>query len=330
LELIEPIFIALHVHCKLITPAFLKPSCLSPETPVYLSGHRNVPLFVGKVPVTSSPAQMAFAVHCSLLPNCTMNSPMRGTREMPLRLAKYKPGKEKVSIHQSCANCFSCAEYSTFDRETIAHEPTLNELLQGCLQTGESVLWDEFVRRSEPMITAVVRKKLNGLKLCFGLQQDLVQDTYLKLCTDNFRALRQFTPQHAYALFGFLKIVASNTVHDYFRSSCAIKRGNAVEEVSLVDNARTPFCDISERVERKILMREIEACLAMAISGPNLIRDRTIFRLHYRYGMSAKEISKIDAIGLSVKGVESTLFRIIQLLRQKINERSTSGELQDN
>src|SRR5262249_15713928 len=145
-------------------------------------------------------------------------------------------------------------------------------------------------------------------KLSMGVLEDLVQETYLKLCGHNFRALRQFTPQHAHALLGFLKTVASNTVHDYFRSSCAVKHGDGVEDLSL-DTAHMVFGDASECVERRILMHEIEALLGMATSGPALIRDRAIFWLYYRYGLSARAISQIPAIGLSVKGVESALFR---------------------
>ena len=59
-----------------------------------------------------------------------------------------------------------------------------------------------------------------------GLVDDLVQNTFLKLCADNFKALREFEFRHEHALTGFLKVVASNVVRDHLRSSLSQKHGN--------------------------------------------------------------------------------------------------------
>jgi len=49
-----------------------------------------------------------------------------------------------------------------------------------------------------------------------------------------------------------------------------------------------------------------------------LQRDRTIFWLYYRQGLTAKEIGALPSIGLSLKGVESTLHRLTQLVREHL------------
>src|SRR5438309_2567927 len=97
-------------------------------------------------------------------------------------------------------------------REPEAEQTSLEELLEECLQSEDNALWTEFVRRSQPVITAVVIKTVRRwLKPRPDLVDDLVQETYLKLCGNDFKALRQFVPQHANAMLGFLKVVASNT-----------------------------------------------------------------------------------------------------------------------
>ena len=56
------------------------------------------------------------------------------------------------------------------------------------------------------------------------------------------------------------------------------------------------------------------------MSSSAYARDRAIFWLYYKQGLSAKAIAGIRTIGLSVKGVESTIGRMVRLLRQKMNE----------
>jgi hypothetical protein len=49
---------------------------------------------------------------------------------------------------------------------------------------------------------------------------------------------------------------------------------------------------------------------------------RQIFWLHYRQGMTAKEIAGLAYLGLSEKGVESVLFRLVRLVREEFAGRS--------
>ena len=72
-------------------------------------------------------------------------------------------------------------------------------------------------------------------------------------------------------------------------------------------------------METRVLIGEIERCLQTLASEPNFARDYTIFWLYYRQGFTAKAISQVRGIGLSVKGVESTLLRLIRLLRGRLN-----------
>ncbi len=183
-------------------------------------------------------------------------------------------------------------------------------------------MWLEFVRRFQPLIARVVVKSVRRwTNPAPSLVDDLVQDTYLKLCANNFRALRDFDCQHENALFGFLKVVASNVVQDHFRSSYSQKRGSGREEEDLEKAQATAVSNasFSETAERNILISEIRQCLESQASEPNFTRDCMIFWLYYQQGLTAKAISELPAIGLTVKGVESTLLRLTRLVREKMN-----------
>ncbi len=194
------------------------------------------------------------------------------------------------------------------------------ELLQLCLQSEDQAVWLEFVRRFQPLIAGVVIKSIRRRRNPTpALVDDLVQETYLKLCANNFRALREFESRHENALFGFLKVVASNVVTDYFRR----KWVNDEEEEELDDTkiAVSLGSSFSKNAERNILIAEIGQCLEAHSAEPNFARDCTIFWLYYQQGLTAKAISELPAIGLTVKGVESTLLRLTRLVREKMNER---------
>lgn len=205
-------------------------------------------------------------------------------------------------------------------------EPSLQQLLQICLETGESARWTEFVRRSQPLIARVVTKTIRSrTRPNPDLIDDLVQESYVKLCFNNFTILRRFVPRHDHALAGFLKVVASNTVRDHFRSASNRKRGGGMAEVPMDciperPVSRRPF----EAFERQILLREIKRNLLEAYSdSPSAVRDCEIFALYYRHGWTAEAISRLPSIRLSCKGVESTILRIVRLIKLMMGKRHT-------
>jgi len=134
------------------------------------------------------------------------------------------------------------------------------------------------------------------------LCEDLAQEVYLKLNNNNARLLREFVPDHKDASFGYLKVMTARVVHDYFRS-----KGNIPFE-PLPDDLPGP----DEELNRRLLIREIDEFLAHAVSG----RDREIFWLRWRSGMTAVQIAAIPAFGLRVKGVESVIKKVTDLVRE--------------
>lgn len=198
-----------------------------------------------------------------------------------------------------------------------------NRLLELCLQ-GDADAWYEFVHHFQPLIAAVIVKTLRrGTDANPAVVDDLVQETYVKLCMNHCKALREFTCRHDHALAGFLKVVASNLTQDYLRCRLSQRQGSGKGEDALENVISTSgSAAISvEAVEQQTVLHAVEQSLQSQCSEPNFSRDRRIFWLYYRDGFTAKAISQEPGIGLSVKGVESALFRVTELLRAKLRPR---------
>jgi len=199
------------------------------------------------------------------------------------------------------------------------------ELLRKCANTGDEASWEEFVRRFHRLIaTIALRVARRWGEFSPQVIDDLVQEVYLKLCADRFRMLRSFNAHHPDAFYGYLKVVTTNLVLDHFKVSHSIKRGSGTVAVAADPQISgrpdtIAAIGVAETSERKILMREVDALINKLAAGPHLGRDRTVFWLYYRVGLTANAIAALPSIGLSMKGVESTILRLTRLLRQEIS-----------
>lgn len=203
------------------------------------------------------------------------------------------------------------------------------QLVEACLAEGNESAWAEFLRRFQPLIASVVLKSLRQRHrtTSTALVDDLVQDTYLKICANNFSALRGFQFRHENSLPAYLKVTALNVVQDHFRSSFAGKRGGVqqAQDLDALPESAGAF-DTRASVHQEISIQEIERCLLREDLGPNSARDRIVFLLYYRQGLTAAAIAELPAIGLSLKGVESTLLRLTLHLRSALNQRYKNAE----
>lgn len=209
--------------------------------------------------------------------------------------------------------------------ETDLQRLTAAELVRLCLAPGDDLAWCEFLRRFQPLIACVIARTIRRWGYPQpGLVDDLVQETYLRLCAGNFKALREFEFKHDSALFGFLKVVASNVVQDHFRHSNCRKRGSGKIEDDLEPLALRIASDEDcvERVQRAILMNNIRECLRKQSLEPCFTRDYSIFWLYFEKGFTAKAISRLPGLGLTEKGVESALLRMTRFLRTKLGQTS--------
>jgi RNA polymerase sigma factor (sigma-70 family) len=162
-----------------------------------------------------------------------------------------------------------------------------------------------------------------------ALVEDLVQATYLKLWEDGCRLLRDFAVLHPEAILGYLKKIASNAAHDYFKHGHSQSSGGDQPHVSTseVDPEAGNGVDGSEdRIAHKVFLNEVDDHLKRSLTGPDQERDRTIFWLYFRQGMSTKEIASLPTIGLGTKGVGSVIERLKQCIRDQIVGGSSDSD----
>jgi RNA polymerase sigma-70 factor (ECF subfamily) len=206
---------------------------------------------------------------------------------------------------------------------------TSGELIRACVEGGNAADWEEFVRRFRPVIASAVSRTVRR----FGewtpqLVDDLVQETYLKVCANRCRILREFTPRGEDSIFGLLKAVAFSVSHDHFRGAMAAMRGSGKKDAFLDSYLESTLVgrDGLPEIEREILLGEIGSFLA-GTSKPEIPeRDQQIFWLYYRQGMTAAAIAAVPHIGLTAKGVESVIQRLTGLVRQHMVEKNSEGK----
>lgn len=197
-------------------------------------------------------------------------------------------------------------------------------LFFACLKEGHEGAWTEFIRRFNPLIGRVVLRiaRQRG-ESSPEVIDDLIQETYLKLCTDRDRILREFQPAHKDAIYGYIKVFTANLVYDHFKLQRSQKRGHSL--TSSFD-AQPEQCMTSAgssgtgAVERNLLMNEVDECLKKTVVGLNADRDRRIFWLYYRVGLTANAIAALPDMELGIKGIETTLYRLSRQIRLELTK----------
>jgi RNA polymerase sigma-70 factor (ECF subfamily) len=208
------------------------------------------------------------------------------------------------------------------------------ELICACAESNDDAAWEEFVARfHRPVSLSIIRTAYHWGVIPQQVVDDLVQETYLKLCAEKCRLLRAFAIENPDAIAGYIKTTAANVAHDHFKSLYSQKRGagrtqESTEEIDT--SAGSGSFGSPGAMERQILLKQIEKCLDTCLAGPDQERDRRIFWLYYQQGLSAKAIATLPTVGLTAKGVESAILRLTRLVRQQIvqirSESSTGQE----
>ena len=198
------------------------------------------------------------------------------------------------------------------------------KLFTTCALGPDTACWEEFISRFNPVIVrSVLRVTIRHGPGEKSLIDDLVQETYLKICADECKLLRTFIPQRSESAFGFLKVVATNVAQDYFKSRFAQKRApeSAAQSVDAASAPAVPEFlsgDLTQ-AERAVLIDQIDRRLKTVLPHEEVQRSRTVFWLYYRSGLTASAIASLPTVGLTAKGVESLLFRLTRLVRESLS-----------
>jgi len=190
-------------------------------------------------------------------------------------------------------------------------------------------VWRQFIERFHGLISGIVVRTVRRYTApSTGLVEDLVQETYLKICADRRTLLKGFQFQTDDSAFGFLKVVTANVVHDHFKAVFAGKRGAGFSPESLEEHHAMSIAGPaggSAEIERTLLLKELDGILQRCLTGENQHRDRNIFWLYYRHGLTAGAIARIPTLELTAKGVESTILRLTRLVRAELHHPPGTG-----
>ena len=197
------------------------------------------------------------------------------------------------------------------------------DLVKACVSSDDEGAWAEFIRRFQPLIAKIVGRTARRQYPHTAQHQvdDLVQETYLKLCADDCRLLRQFQSRYRDSIYGFLKVVAASVVLDHFKSERAQKRDTGhTEALSEQAPPDRPSTGNGSRLsmEDQVALRQIDDIVSKLYTGRILVRNRAIFWLHHRDGMTAQAIASITWIDLNTKGVETLLRRMTHMIQSHI------------
>ena len=199
---------------------------------------------------------------------------------------------------------------------------SLQEIVCLCAGPCDEEAWEEFVSRVQKPIRLIITYTAAPWgRPSRGLVEDLVQVTYLKLWEGGRRLLRDFALQCPEGILGYLKRIAANATHDYFKHGHSQTSGGDEPHVSTSDvdpEGGTEAHGSEERIAFQLILSEIDEHLKCCLTGPDRERDRTIFWLYFRQGMSTREIASLPAIGLSTKGVGSVIERMKHSIRDQI------------
>jgi RNA polymerase sigma-70 factor (ECF subfamily) len=200
-------------------------------------------------------------------------------------------------------------------------------LLEVCLDGAYPDAWNEFVRRFQPVVAAGVGRVARQYGLATpALIEDLVQDVYLRLCKNRCSVLREFRSENPDSLYSFLKVIAANTARDHCKATLALKSGGGKVTAMPTGMEEWKATHLTrDAADWRLLWSDVDSILSQAGGGGDARRDKTIFGLYYRQGWSARDISLIPAIGLTQKGVEIVLNRLVKFVRARLGEPVEKG-----
>lgn len=198
------------------------------------------------------------------------------------------------------------------------------DLVRRCAEdTGDAEHWGEFMRRFGPKIKCFVRATLGqfspGAALGEADEADFFQSTILKLVAQKCAALKRFSGSSVDEFLAFLAVVARSAVRDCLRRQRARKRstdGGCAEFAP--DVFREASSGASEPgAEHECLVGELER-LSSRIMRSQPPRDQLIFDLYFTHDLPASQIAACKGIGLTKRGVEHALGRLITRVRSAV------------
>ncbi|HET8922449.1 MAG TPA: sigma-70 family RNA polymerase sigma factor [Candidatus Acidoferrum sp.] len=209
---------------------------------------------------------------------------------------------------------------------------SLREVVSLCADPRNDDAWEEFVSRVDKPIALTIKRTAEVCgERSLSLIEDLRQETYDKLLKGGCRHLRDFATEHADdEILRYIKRTAINVTYDHFKHVRSQKEGGHNPHVSTSDidiEAGKQAPRSQERITFELFLKEIDEHLKHCLNGSDRERDRMIFWLYFRQGMSTREIASLPSIvGLTAKGVGSVIERLKDGIRERILRSRVDSE----
>lgn len=187
---------------------------------------------------------------------------------------------------------------------------SLSELIALCSDTRHRDLLDAFVQQLQAPVAGVVSRTLRRQ----GVHdpetvKDLCQQVFLKLLGSKFNLKDRSRGRTDGEILGLIRATAANLVVDAIRASRPTAPIDQIADISWTD-----------RIEERVLVQEVDTALKKLLGTATAARDYRIFWFYHRDRMTAREISLLPGICLSVKGVESVIFRLTTEVKAVLTE----------
>jgi len=182
--------------------------------------------------------------------------------------------------------------------------PPADQLFVKCSHGDQSAA-GEFYRRYHSAICAVAIRIVRQWRLPH-LANDAVHHVYLKLWSNQCRALVTFQDQGPNSDMAYVRVLAANAASDFCKSlrTRPDQRGDAVP----IDKVPAPAAE-DNRAMVNLQLEDAERCLRRHLPAEEIERDLQIVKLFFLFEFTAAHIGRLSSIGLSAAGVESVIHR---------------------
>lgn len=200
----------------------------------------------------------------------------------------------------------------------------VSDLLRRCAETGSQTAWLELWEALKlPLGVAVHRAASTWADATREDCEELVQEVFFRIYRKSAQILEAVGSQGDEELIPYLRRLAQRVVIDQLKARVAAKRDRR-HEVRLNDLLDLASRAVEKQMEQELLFKSLDEILRRELDPSTSNRDRHIYWIHHRSGLSASEISKIPGIGLTTKGLESLFLRLTNTLKKSV--LSTEGE----
>jgi RNA polymerase sigma factor (sigma-70 family) len=185
---------------------------------------------------------------------------------------------------------------NSFDMSPAATERLLAKVLLG--DSGAS-------RTLVDLLGPIIRRVAGGFDLPIEVREDLIQEVWSHLWTDNCRVLQKWGRRDP--LLNYVAVVASNLMRDRLA-----KRSIVTEPMEVCGDAADP-----DNPARTVEVKQLEECLEKAKDRLS-ITHRDMIRMRHEFGFKHREIA--NKLQKSMGYVSGTLARAERYLSEEIME----------